>query len=177
MTIKKKLDAVISSMSDFSKQTNMVAINASIHAGRLNTREGAPFQVIAREIQEMSARSITKLEELDALMKEIGAMSRLINLSGRQRMILMKILNAKLLSDHQNMIDSKAVFEESLAAINCSSLNTPESTLVLSAINELWQPVKDQLTSLSPVELSQCFNGIIASINELIAVYEDSSGQ
>jgi len=61
MSIKKKLKNVMNTINDFSKQTNMVAINAAIYASRLSNSEGAPFQVLAREIQNMSTQSMDKL--------------------------------------------------------------------------------------------------------------------
>lgn len=177
MTIKNKLNTVISSMSDFSKQTNMVAINASIHAGRLSPREGAPFQVLAREIQEMSSRSMDKLAELDQLMKEVGEMSRLINYTGRQRMLLMKLVNGKLLNDDEQMRAAISAFEEGLDFIRASTINDSDCNHILDMIDKRWQSVINDLKIGLHTGLHEQVNDLIELINSLLGQYEKFAGQ
>ena len=131
MSIKKKLETVISSINDFSKQTNMVAINASIYASRLSNSEGAPFQVLAKEIQSMSSRSIDKLEELDALMDYITKLSTLINMVGSQRMLLMKMILGNTMNNCKISSQSTALFEANLYEIEASELNTSNTTEII----------------------------------------------
>ncbi|MCV9388172.1 methyl-accepting chemotaxis protein [Reichenbachiella ulvae] len=177
MTIKSKLNTVISSMSDFSKQTNMVAINASIHAGRLSPREGAPFQVLAREIQEMSSRSMDKLAELDQLMKEVGEMSRLINYTGRQRMLLMKLVNGKLMNDEEQMKAAISAFEEGLDFIKSSGINDDECSHILDLIDKRRASMINDLKIGLQSALHEQANEVIELINSLLGRYEEFAGQ
>ncbi|RJE71442.1 methyl-accepting chemotaxis protein [Reichenbachiella sp. MSK19-1] len=177
MTIKEHLSTVIKSMSDFSRQTNMVAINAAIHAGRLGGSEGAPFRVLAGEIQNMSARSIDKLEELDRLVHDIGEMSGLINRAGRQRMLLMKLLNAQLMENEKMTRETVTAFEGNIEVIRNSRINSAQCLPVLDRVDALWRDMLVSLSDRSAEMLANQVDKLIDQINKLLSYYEAFSGQ
>ncbi|UXP33292.1 methyl-accepting chemotaxis protein [Reichenbachiella agarivorans] len=176
MTIKDKLNSVIGSISGFSRQTNMVAINAAIHAGKLSQKEGAPFQVLAREIQNMSDRSMTKLEELDKLIDEIEALSKLINVTGSQRMLLMKLVNSVLMDDAKMKEETIQQFEKNMEAIRLARINISEQGLMIESIGVDWDELRTDLGELPIDTLNQRVVLIIQKINQLLSQYEKLSG-
>ncbi|PIB36874.1 hypothetical protein BFP72_16430 [Reichenbachiella sp. 5M10] len=177
MTIRDKLNTVISSMSDFSRQTNMVAINAAIHAGKLTGREAAPFMVLSREIQNMSARSMDKLEELDRLVGDIGEVSRLINQTGRQRMLLMKMVNASLMNDTTQVAVAVSAFSDSMVQIQRASINSVRCEQVIHSIRELWDELQSDMSGMAPEEMNGRVLHMIDLINDLLREYEKFAGQ
>jgi methyl-accepting chemotaxis protein len=176
MSIKNSLGLVIKSINDFSKRTNMVAINAAIHASKLDIHQGAPFQVLVKEIQTMSSQSIDKLGELDGLVNEIAALSNLINKTGSQRMLLMKTVNACMLEDQNSIEDCCQKFDNQMNEIKASQINTSESFAIIDQVDVKWQSFKTQLNHTTPMANYQRANEAITVINELIEIYEQHAG-
>lgn len=177
MSIKHRLNLVIKSINEFSHRTNVVAINTAIHASKLETHQSAPFKVLVKEIQNMSSQSIDKLSELDELINEITALSSLINMTGSQRMLLFKIVNAHMLEDQQLLEESSLLFTNQLTEISTSKINSKDSLAILDQIEHKWTDFKMKLNDSSPVSNYQRANQIIVSINSLIKQYERHAGQ
>lgn len=174
MLIKKNLEIVINSINDFSKQTNMVAINAAIYASRLSNSEGAPFQVLAKKIQDMSAQSIDKLGELDKLMNYVTNLSVLINKVGSQRMLLMKMIVANTMNNLDVLNDCIQLFESNQEEIKRSTLNTPETLAKGESISVKWSEIKETLIASDTETNFNQANTIVLMINDLLHLYEES---
>ncbi|UXX78058.1 hypothetical protein N7E81_11885 [Reichenbachiella carrageenanivorans] len=176
MSIKNSLNSVIGSINDFSKRTNIVAINAAIHASKLNSSQGAPFRVLVSEIQNMSAQSIDKLGELNGLVNEITALSILINKTGSQRMLLMKIVNAHMLDDQVTIKQCISLFSQQLEEIKSSKINTSNAQSTILHIEQKWQRFCSELSSISTHEINQMANSLINDFNQVISQYERYAG-
>jgi methyl-accepting chemotaxis protein len=177
MSIKESLGFVIKSINEFSKRTNIVAINASIHASKLSSYQGAPFHVLVREIQNMSLQSIDKLHELDGLVNEISELSMLINKTGSQRMLLMKIISNKLLNNVVIMKESCDRFESQLKEIKNSRINSPSSSRIVLSIETEWLKFLEGLEIVEPQKSYDNAIHLIATINTLIKEYENYAGE
>lgn len=177
MSIRNSLNVVIKSINDFSRRTNIVAINAAIHASKLESHQGAPFNVLVREIQTMSTQSIDKLSELDGLVNEIAELSILINKTGSQRMLLMKIVNACMLDDQKTMEECSSRFSNQLVEIRASRINSRESLLVVDDVSRKWDDFVSKLDQDTPLLNYQRANDTIEIINVLINKYERHAGE
>lgn len=173
MSIKKKLEIVIKSINNFSKQTNMVAINAAIYASRLNNSQGAPFLVLAKEIQNMSSQSIDKLEELDQLMQYINDISALVNKVGSQRMLIMQMVVGNTMDNSDIFKESVRSFESNLELIRDSSLNTPKIQETISLIEAEWVNNKEDMMGTDTKANFDRATRMVALINNLLDKYEE----
>ena len=176
MSVKEQLSGVIRSINEFSKRTNMVAINAAIQASKLDNLQGAPFRVLADEIQAMSTQSIDKLGELDSLVNEISELSSLINLTGSQRMLLMKILNAKILDDDHMLVSAVNQFTGNLKTISKSAMNDERSERQFGRVTRAWDGIHDRLDVIETTDLCKAVNSLIEDINRLIKEFEQFAG-
>ena len=177
MNIKHNLNHVIKSMDDFSSKTNMVAINASIRASKLSTSEGAAFQILAREIQSMSSASKDKLEEIHSLINDIAVLSKLINKTGGQRLLLMRIVNAMILGNEKAQEGAMETFNNHLYDIECSTINTEESLALIERLKMEWIGFQHELITWSPQQATDQANDMIDTINLLIKEYEKYAGE
>ncbi len=176
MSIKNNLSSVIKSMTDFSSRTNIVAINAAIHASKLHNGQGAPFQILVQEIQRMSAQSNEKLDEIRNLIKEIGDLSVLINRTGGQRMLLMKMVNAKMMDDMDLLQSLSDTFKKHLTDIQSASINSATSHGLILEIESGFRDFKDSLQVVDSSTANTKANDLITKINELIHEYEKYAG-
>ncbi|WP_109829889.1 methyl-accepting chemotaxis protein [Reichenbachiella versicolor] len=176
MTIKRNLNRVIRSMDSFSSRSNMVAINASIRASKLTNSEGAAFKVLAREIQEMSTQSKDKLEEINELINEIAILSKLINKTGSLRMLLMRIVNAKILNNKELQEKTTEGFDKNIDIISEASINSDYTLSQIENIKMQWIYFKTDIDSWTSEQALDEANEIIDVINVLIREYEKYSG-
>ncbi len=172
MTVKDSVHTIIRHMSDFSVRSNMVAINASISASKLNGGQGAAIHYLAGQIQEMSTLSKEKINELNQLMDEISDLSRLINMTGGQRMLLMKMVTAHTLNLNNIRLETMECFSSNLTLIKDSRINTPKSLELIEKIRISWDGYKTRILAIPPIEAFQLSDKLIDQINRLIALYE-----
>lgn len=173
MSIKQELNNVIKNINSFSNHSSMVAINTTIEASKLDSVEGAAFKVLASEIQHMSKQSLKKLDELDNLIIEITELSILINKTGSLRMLLMKMITAKLMDNLNLLKDTTTFFNAQFEYISKSEINKVVNLPFINIINDalvIFQKSIHTKDSLNDV------TELIAKINKLIGEYEKYAG-
>lgn len=177
MPIKHNLNHVINSLNSFSAKTQMVAINTSIRASKISNSEGAAFKVLAREIQDISAQSKEKLEEIHALINEIAELSKLINKTGSLRMLLMQIVNNIILDDLEQQKENITKFEQRLTEISSSFVINQSSKLIISKVRSGWQNFQTNMPRLPHLEVMSEAYLLIDEINILINEFEKYAGE
>ena len=68
--LTRKIDEIISSVSEIATQSNLLALNASIEAARAGT-QGRGFAVVATEVRNLSQQSTTAANQVRAILAEI----------------------------------------------------------------------------------------------------------
>lgn len=176
MSIKSELKSVINTISDFSKQTNLIAINTAILASRTQSSQTAGFKVLADEVQQLSSLSIEKLGQINNLVDSIATLTILINLSGRQRMLLMKMVNAHFTENYPLISETKKHFETSLNQIKKSPINDKKCKAIIKVIEDKWVDFIAILESQKSSSIDENSDAIINLLNELISEYEKYGG-
>lgn len=70
--LARRIDEIITSVSEIATQSNLLALNASIEAARAGTH-GRGFAVVADEVRSLSHQSTTAAQQIRAILGEIQA--------------------------------------------------------------------------------------------------------
>lgn len=68
--LTRRIDTIISSVSEIATQSNLLALNASIEAARAGTH-GRGFAVVADEVRSLSGQSTRAAEQVRGILREI----------------------------------------------------------------------------------------------------------
>ncbi len=71
----KKISRVVSLISEFANQTNVLALNASVEASRASTEDHG-FATVATEVRTLAEQSATATQEIEQVVTEIQAETR-----------------------------------------------------------------------------------------------------
>lgn len=69
----QEVGKIAKTVEDLTQRTNMIALNASIQAGRLSEREGRGFAVFAEEVARLSARASETNKQISKLNKTLAS--------------------------------------------------------------------------------------------------------
>lgn len=149
-TLDRKLRLVIEQLASSARMSKLISLNAALIAERLQHAAGADtaaLKVVAGEIQRLSDESAAGIATLHAVLAQTRQLAQTVNLAGRQRMLSQKIIKLHLLQAGPHASPAQAgelqtlvaSFEEALATLRGSSLNTPELGALLDGATAAWE--------------------------------------
>ncbi|MNO15752.1 Methyl-accepting chemotaxis protein McpC [compost metagenome] len=174
---RSKIDSLISSItrvmestrfiSDISKQTNLLSLNASIEASRAG-EAGRGFAVVASEIRNLADQSRTSSQDIDELLQEINQEMELVSDTTEN--------TGKILAEQSAIV--MTTMESISDIIRSIQLILPQIDGISSSVNELNEH-KDKIlltvesTSAVSEENSASAEEISASTIELVGSYNE----
>ncbi len=183
--LNSKLKLVLESISDLAKTTNIVSINANVSAAKMHNSESRVFEQIAKEMRAISQRSLTEIQGLSNILKEVSELSEIINLAGRQRMLAQKTMKLvclqRLSEQHDPQLDKElsetiGMFEESHKQLEQTRLNTDSINEHLSAAFNSWTGFNASLVQEDLSTTNELNNDLINSLQEIVSEYQALAG-
>ncbi len=184
-SLNRKLKKLLRTLSDQSKNTELIAINASISASQMDDAEGRAFKEIAHEMRRLNTKSGENLIALDEVLEEVKVLSKIINKAGRQRMLAQQILKLRLLTiiDHakkgeyqHDMEKSVQLFENSLKQLATCPLNDDLINSVIAKGLEKWNSFKAILYGENINNLAKENDMLVLIMNDIVEAYEQLAG-
>ncbi|MNW53190.1 Methyl-accepting chemotaxis protein McpC [compost metagenome] len=154
-------------ISDISKQTNLLSLNASIEASRAG-EAGRGFAVVASEIRNLADQSRTSSQDIDELLQEINQEMELVSDTTEN--------TGKILAEQSAIV--MTTMESISDIIRSIQLILPQIDGISSSVNELNEH-KDKIlltvesTSAVSEENSASAEEISASTIELVGSYNE----
>ncbi|MNH96452.1 Methyl-accepting chemotaxis protein McpC [compost metagenome] len=188
---RSKIDSLISSIgrvtesarfiSDISKQTNLLSLNASIEASRAG-EAGSGFAVVASEIRNLADQSRTSSQGIDELLHEINQEMELVSETAENTSRILAEQSAVVMTTMESMSDIIQSIQLILPQIDgistsISTLNESKNKILLtvestSAVSEENSASAEEI-SASTIELVSSYNEITKSIYELDQVSQE----
>ncbi|MNO44881.1 Methyl-accepting chemotaxis protein McpC [compost metagenome] len=188
---RSKIESLISSIgrvtesarfiSDISKQTNLLSLNASIEASRAG-EAGRGFAVVASEIRNLADQSRTSSQGIDELLGEINQEMELVSETAENTSRILAEQSAVVMTTMESMSDIIQSIQLILPQIDgistsINALNEHKNKILLtvestSAVSEENSASAEEI-SASTIELSSSYNEITKSIQELDQVSQE----
>lgn len=188
---RSKIDSLISSIgrvaesarfiSDISKQTNLLSLNASIEASRAG-EAGRGFAVVASEIRNLADQSRSSSQGIDELLQEINQEMELVSETAESTGKILAEQSAVVMTTMESMSDIIQSIQLILPQIDgistsISALNEHKNNILLtvestSAVSEENSASAEEI-SASTIELVSSYNEITKSIHELDQVSKE----
>ncbi len=130
-----KIQEIADAVSDISKNTNLLSLNASIEAAR-SSKAGHGFAVVANEVRKLANISSDQANEIQLIINEIKT----------EILDITKWMNSEVDIINKN-IEFSNVIKESLSNISVQSQNT------LTSINEINSTILDQDSKINKIKL------------------------
>lgn len=150
-----RIDKMLKTIKDISKQTNMLALNAAIEAARAG-EHGRGFAVVAEEVRKLATQS-------DESAGQISEIISLINNSIGSTIDAMDQSSSKVKEGVNTAINTNEVFNEIIDSITTTTEVTKE---INSAISEQTASLQDVIISAD--SLSNISNEIISMIETML---------
>lgn len=168
-------------ISDISKQTNLLSLNASIEASRAG-EAGRGFAVVASEIRNLADQSRTSSQGIDELLGEINQEMELVSETAENTSRILAEQSAVVMTTMESMSDIIQSIQLILPQIDgistsINALNEHKNKILLtvestSAVSEENSASAEEI-SASTIELSSSYNEITKSIQELDQVSQE----
>ncbi|MEQ8675970.1 MAG: methyl-accepting chemotaxis protein [Aggregatilineales bacterium] len=153
--LTRKIDEIISSVSEIATQSNLLALNASIEAARAGT-QGRGFAVVATEVRNLSQQSTTAADQVRAILAEIqSAVTETMNATEAGMKELENGLDKSREADEiimkltGNVGESTASVKEIYDVIRKQADGLEEISIHISRINRI---TEDSLMSMRTVQ-------------------------
>ena len=153
--LTRKIDEIISSVSEIATQSNLLALNASIEAARAGT-QGRGFAVVATEVRNLSQQSTTAADQVRAILAEIqSAVTETMNATEAGMQELENGLDKSREADEiimkltGNVGESTASVKEIYDVIRKQADGLEEISIHISRINRI---TEDSLMSMRTVQ-------------------------
>ncbi len=180
-SLSKRLEALISEIERSAKMARMVSMNASVIAvrSRTDSSEAFAFEAVASQIMDISEASLSRIEGLREILREMDSLSTIINKAGRQRMLsqrYMKLaLTARLAGDKRASDEQavlKTLFETSLRELLNCSLNSEEITSQLERTQESWDSFIRSIEQNDLETATERNETVLTEMNKAVLLYE-----
>ena len=170
---------IVSVIQDISRQTSLLALNASIEAARAGDA-GKGFGVVAEEINTLAAQTNSATLKIEKLVTDIQSLVESTHTN-------MKIINEKVAASSKSTLESMESFKifkevsENLGEImevmkrQSKVIKKADDTMNEMTSNEVSQKIIEQNDSTQLVELTDKMQHQITKLNEIIKGVEYSS--
>lgn len=186
-TLDSKLRLVIEQLAGSARMSKLISINAALIAERLNHAAGADtsaLKVVAGEIQRLSDESAAGIATLHAVLAQTRQLTQTVNLAGRQRMLSQKIMKLHLLQAGPHASPAQATelqsliasFEQALASLRSSSLNTPEIDALLGRAMAAWEQFRAALRTSDLRPAIRLNEALLLELHACVQGYESLAG-
>lgn len=184
LSLNQRLNKILKVIVEFSNTIEIISINASISASKMEGEEGRVFKIIAQEIRTISSKSLEELSDLDKVLEEFKSLSEIINIAGRQRMLAQKSMKLKLLlsleiddndSLKKELDDTLNLFESSHNILSKASMNNDLIEQDLSQLLLDWQAYKASLFMDTLKDANALNNILVHKMNSIVSLYQDLS--
>ena len=133
-TASKRIDEVVTLITEIAAQTNLLALNATIEAARAG-ESGKGFSVVASEVKGLAGQTATATAEIVQQVSEIQKASSAARTS-------IEAISATINGIHEMSEDMAAAVEQQTAA-------TQEIAMNVSSAAEVTSSVSDSITAVS----------------------------
>lgn len=180
-SLSKRLESLIGEIERSAKMAKMVSMNASVIAVRSRTdaSEAFAFEAVASQIMDISEASLSRIDGLRNILKEMDSLTSIINKAGRQRMLsqrYMKLaLTAKLSGDkraNDEQTKLKNLFESSLRELLNSPLNSEQVTRQLVHTQACWTSFIQSVERNDLEAATQQNETVLTEMNKAVVLYE-----
>lgn len=185
VTLDRKLEMLLRTITDLVKTTDIISINASISASRMPTSEGRAFKEIAFQIRDISSESLTSLNDLQDVFAEVKKLTQIINLAGKQRMLAQKTLKLHLLillevdddkGTTRELIETKDEFEDALKKLKACKMNTSDIAKELTKIETTWENFIQSLNKQNLHTANHLNALVVQDMNKIVTMYQELAG-
>lgn len=188
MILEQKLKFTIDTISTLVRNINLVAVNASISASHMEKYgdEGKAFKVIAKEIQDISNKSLGDITGLGDILGDVKFLSQTINTAGSLRMLSQKIMKLFLINnmslnlntasftkEYNNMVTK---FESVLSTIKECKLNTTDVNKAIEQASFEWYEFLNTLSNKSVEDSIEQNDKLLSSLQKVVSEYEKLAG-
>ncbi len=162
-TDSKKIDSIISVISEIASQTNLLALNAAIEAAKAG-EQGKGFAVVAEEVRKLAERSASSTKEISRIIDN--------NAQTIQHGVTLAGDAGKSFTDIMKGIKSTSAFIKDISAITENQIHT--SSEVKKAIEELATTSENNATVVK--QFTHSTGEIANSSIELAKISDDLNG-
>ena len=190
MILEKKLKFTLKTITDLVRTINLVSINASISASHMEKYgdEGKAFKVIAKEIHDISSKSLNDIDGLGDILGEVQYLSKTINIAGSLRMLSQKIMKLYLILSYDVAVSTEnellksdygktiARFEEVIGIIKECHLNTSTVHQMIEKTEIEWTIFLDLLNKRETLGSINQNDVLLLNLQALVSEYESLAG-
>ncbi len=171
--LSDKMVSIVNIIDDISRQTNLLAINASIEAARRG-ESGKGFNVIAKEIRDLSSKSKTSTDEVSRIIDEMkssiddstnaieatkfivneqvtsitGAVESLFDLS-KQLISIMESIQIAVEKNTRKMLGMKERAESLKNVVNNSTSIAVENSKSIESLSSMFTEISTQFNEMN----------------------------
>lgn len=186
-TLDSKLRLVIEQLASSARMSKLISVNAALIAERLHYAAGADtsaLKVVAGEIQRLSDESSAGIATLHAVLAQTRQLTQTVNLAGRQRMLSQKMMKLHLLQAGPHASPAQATelksliesFEQALASLRSSSLNTSAIDALLGRATAAWERFRIALLSSDLGPAITLNEALLLELHACVQGYESLAG-
>ncbi|MDF2513846.1 MAG: methyl-accepting chemotaxis protein [Herbinix sp.] len=166
-----KIDAISDVIDSIAEQTNLLSLNASIEAARAG-ESGKGFAVVANEIRQLAEQSKASTIKIKGVINEIG------NKTNRS-VDAMKSTNQNVSEQVTLVLETKAVFQEIMDAVQILLNNLETINKSIDAIGTKKDDILNQIESISAIsqESASASEEVTASTEQINITMDEINGQ
>lgn len=158
----KLISQILSTVSDLSRQTDLLALNASIEAARAG-ESGLGFSIVATEVKNLAANSQKSSEEISRILGEIEKKTKEVTNKVSEGLVIVE--NSK-----STLEKTEVIFDDVSSNSDQIAKASLENEKVMSAVNDSTKKIVDEMNSLTGVTQS-----INASTEEILQTIESQN--